>query len=78
MLVLGKNPVLEFLKSNPKEINKIILLKKVKPESNFKINLIYLNYFDFKNCLTIKPKMKVSMRVYLDLSKILITNRFVK
>lgn len=66
MLVLGKNPVLEFLKSNPKEINKIILLKKVKPDNKlkeivkraeeYKINLIYLNYFDFKKLFDNKTK----------------------
>ena len=66
MLVLGKNPVLEFLKSNPKEINKIILLKKVKPDNKLKeivkraeelkINLIYLNYFDFKKLFDNKTK----------------------
>ncbi|HMQ68725.1 MAG TPA: 23S rRNA (guanosine(2251)-2'-O)-methyltransferase RlmB [Ignavibacteria bacterium] len=66
MLVLGKNPVLEFLKSNPKEINKIVLLKKVKPDNKLKeivkraeeqkINLIYLNYFDFKKLFDNKSK----------------------
>jgi 23S rRNA (guanosine2251-2'-O)-methyltransferase len=66
MLVLGKNPVLEFLKSNPKELNKIILLKKVKPDNKlkeivkraeeYKINLIYLNYFDFKKFFDNKTK----------------------
>ncbi|HMS33944.1 MAG TPA: 23S rRNA (guanosine(2251)-2'-O)-methyltransferase RlmB [Ignavibacteria bacterium] len=66
MLVLGKNPVLEFLKSNPKELNKIILLKKVKPDNKLKeivkraeehgINLIYLNYFDFKQYFDNKSK----------------------
>ncbi|MBP9192551.1 MAG: 23S rRNA (guanosine(2251)-2'-O)-methyltransferase RlmB [Ignavibacteria bacterium] len=66
MLVLGKNPVLEFLKSNPEEINKIILLKKVKPDNKLKeivkraeelkINLIYLNYFDFKKLFDNKTK----------------------
>jgi 23S rRNA (guanosine2251-2'-O)-methyltransferase len=66
MLVIGKNPVLEFLKSNPKELNKIILLKKVKPDNKLKeivkranetkINLIYLNYFDFKKFFDNKTK----------------------
>ena len=66
MLVLGKNPVLEFLKSNPKELNKIILLKKVKPDNKLKeivkraeelkINLIYLNYTDFKRYFDNKSK----------------------
>ncbi|MBK8551472.1 MAG: hypothetical protein IPL53_10595 [Ignavibacteria bacterium] len=68
MLVLGKNPVLEFLKSNPKELNKIVLLKKVKPDNKLKeivkraeehkINLVYLGYMDFKNSLIINPKTR--------------------
>lgn len=33
MLVIGKNPVLELLETNPKEFNKIILLKTIKPEA---------------------------------------------
>ena len=36
MLVIGKNPVLETLKSNPEEFNKIILLKKNKPDNKLK------------------------------------------
>ena len=58
MLVIGKNPVLETLKSNPDEFNKIILLKKVKPDNKLKsivkiaeekkVNVVYLNYFEFK------------------------------
>lgn len=66
MLVLGKNPVLEFLKSNPKELNKIILLKKVKPDNKLReivkraeengISLIYLNYFEFKQYFDNKSK----------------------
>ena len=57
MLVIGKNPVLEILKSSPKELNKIILLKRIKPEIKLKeivrlsnensINIIYLNNHDF-------------------------------
>jgi 23S rRNA (guanosine2251-2'-O)-methyltransferase len=57
MLVIGKNPVFEILKSSPKEINKIILLKKIKPEKKLKeivqaaesngIKILYLNYHDF-------------------------------
>ena len=57
MLVIGKNPVLEILKSSPKELNKIILLKRIKPEKKLKeivqlskensVNIIYLNNHDF-------------------------------
>lgn len=65
MLVIGKNPILEILRSEPKEFNKIILLKTLKPEPKLKeiaklaeeskINLLYLNkseflrYFNRKN-----------------------------
>ncbi len=66
MLVIGKNPVLEILKSNPKVLNKVILLKKVKPDNKLKsivnlveengINLVYLNYFDFKKFFDSKNK----------------------
>jgi 23S rRNA (guanosine2251-2'-O)-methyltransferase len=57
MLVIGKNPVLEILKTSPRELNKIILLKTIKPEPRLKeivnisekegITLIYLNHFQF-------------------------------
>lgn len=66
MLVIGKNPVLEILKSHPQELTKIILLKKVKPDNKLKsivkqaeekkISVIYLNYFDFKNYFDNKTK----------------------
>ncbi|MEO6694416.1 MAG: 23S rRNA (guanosine(2251)-2'-O)-methyltransferase RlmB [Ignavibacteria bacterium] len=66
MLVIGKNPVLETLKSNPQDFNKIILLKKVKPDNKLKsivtiaeenkINVVYLNYFDFKQFFDNKSK----------------------
>lgn len=66
MLVIGKNPVLETLKSNPKDFNKIILLKKVKPDNKLKsivniaeenkINVVYLNYFEFKKFFDNKSK----------------------
>ncbi len=66
MLVIGKNPVLETLKSHPKDFNKIILLKKVKPDNKLKsivniagdngINIVYLNYFEFKNFFDNKSK----------------------
>jgi 23S rRNA (guanosine2251-2'-O)-methyltransferase len=57
MLVIGKNPILEILKTSPRELNKIILLKTIKPEPRLKeivqiaekeaITLIYLNHFQF-------------------------------
>jgi len=66
MLVIGKNPVLETLKSNSKDFNKIILLKKVKPDNKLKsivnlagengINVVYLNYFEFKQFFDNKSK----------------------
>lgn len=66
MLVIGKNPVLETLKSNPSEFNKIVLLKKVKPDNKLKsivkiaeeknINVVYLGYHDFKNFFDSKGK----------------------
>ncbi len=66
MLVIGKNPVLETLKSNPDEFNKIILLKKVKPDNKLKsivkiaeekkVNVVYLNYFEFKKFFDNKNK----------------------
>lgn len=58
MLVIGKNPVLEILKSTPGDFNKIILLKKFKPDEKLKkitelasvnkVNIVSLNYFEFK------------------------------
>jgi len=66
MLVIGKNPVLETLKAHPEEFNKIILLKKVKPDNKLKsivkiaeekgINVVYLGYFDFKKFFDNKGK----------------------
>jgi 23S rRNA (guanosine2251-2'-O)-methyltransferase len=57
MLVIGKNPILEILKTTPEELNKIILLKTIKPEPRLKeivqiaekegVTLIYLNHFQF-------------------------------
>ena len=57
MLVIGKNPILEILKTNPEELNKIILLKTIKPEPRLKeivqiaekedVKLLYLNHFQF-------------------------------
>jgi len=66
MLVIGKNPVLELLKSHPGDFNKIVLLKKVKPDNKLKsivdiaaekkVKVIYLNYFEFKNFFDNKNK----------------------
>jgi 23S rRNA (guanosine2251-2'-O)-methyltransferase len=66
MLVIGRNPVLESLKSNPGDFNKIILLKTVKPEPKLKeitriaednrINIIMLNKFDFEKYFNNKNK----------------------
>jgi 23S rRNA (guanosine2251-2'-O)-methyltransferase len=59
MLVIGKNPILEILKTTPKEFNKIILLKTLKPEPKLKeivklaeehgIPKIFMNKYDFEN-----------------------------
>ncbi len=36
MLVIGKNPIFEILKNNPKDINKILVLKKIDPDKRSK------------------------------------------
>jgi 23S rRNA (guanosine2251-2'-O)-methyltransferase len=66
MLVIGKNPILEILRSNAGDLNKIILLKKVKPEKKLKeivnlaevnkVKILYLNYFDFSKYFDRKNK----------------------
>ena len=66
MLVIGKNPVLEILWNTPEELNKIILLKRIKPEARLKeivvlskekgINIIYLNDHDFAKYFNRKNK----------------------
>jgi 23S rRNA (guanosine2251-2'-O)-methyltransferase len=66
MLVIGKNPILEILKDTPEELNKIILLKRIKPEPKLKeivvlskekgINIIYLNDHDFAKYFNRKNK----------------------
>lgn len=68
MLVIGKNPVLEILKSTPRELNKIVLLKKQNPEKTLElivktakensVNLIFLNYFEFKKFFDSKNKQE--------------------
>lgn len=66
MLVIGKNPVLEILRNSPKELNKIILLKRIKPDNKLKeivhlskensVNIIYLNNHDFAKFFDRKNK----------------------
>jgi len=66
MLVIGKNPILEILRNTPEELNKIILLKRIKPEQKLKeivvlskekgINIIYLNDHDFTKYFNRKNK----------------------
>jgi 23S rRNA (guanosine2251-2'-O)-methyltransferase len=66
MLVIGKNPILEILKTSPRELSKIILLKTIKPEPRLKeivhiaekegIILIYLNHFQFMKYFDRKHK----------------------
>lgn len=58
MIVIGKNPVYEILVTSPKELNKIVLLKTLKPEPKLKkivklaedndINVMMLNRFGFE------------------------------
>lgn len=66
MLVIGKNPVSELLISDPGFINKIVLLKKIKPDDKLKdivklakdhrINTMFLGYSDFKKFFSSKNK----------------------
>ncbi|MBN1634121.1 MAG: 23S rRNA (guanosine(2251)-2'-O)-methyltransferase RlmB, partial [Ignavibacteria bacterium] len=66
MLVIGKNPILEILRNEPQEFNKIILLKTLKPEPKLKeiaklaeenkINLLFLNKPDFAKYFNRKNK----------------------
>ena len=59
MLVIGKNPVYELLKSSPEDFSKIILMKALKPEARLKeivklaetqgISVLMLNRYDFAN-----------------------------
>lgn len=66
MLVIGKNSILEILKTTPKEISKIILLKTLKPEPRLKeivhlaeengIAKIFINKFEFANYFDRKNK----------------------
>ena len=32
MIIIGKNPILETLRANPKDLSKIIFMKNMKPE----------------------------------------------
>jgi 23S rRNA (guanosine2251-2'-O)-methyltransferase len=66
MLVIGKNPILEILKTTPKELNKIILLKTLKPEPRLKeivklcddngIPKLFMNKYEFANYFDRKNK----------------------
>lgn len=66
MLVIGKNPVYEILLSNPEYINKIVLLKKIKPEGKLReivniarektVNTMFLNFNDFRKFFDNKNK----------------------
>lgn len=66
MLVIGKNPVLELLETTPKEINKIVLLKTLKPEPKLlkikqlaeknRINTLMLKGFEFEKFFDRKNK----------------------
>jgi len=66
MLVIGKHPVLELLKSTPKSLNKIILLKTLNPERKSReivrlaeensIRILYLSREDFGKYFNNKNK----------------------
>lgn len=66
MIVIGKNSILEILKTTPKEFSKIILLKTLKPESRLKeivhiaeengIPKVFINRYEFANYFDNKNK----------------------
>jgi 23S rRNA (guanosine2251-2'-O)-methyltransferase len=66
MLVIGKNPILEILKTTPKELNKIILSKTLKPEPRLKeivklaeengIPKMFISRYEFENYFDRKNK----------------------
>jgi 23S rRNA (guanosine2251-2'-O)-methyltransferase len=66
MLVIGKNSILEILKTTPKEFSKIILLKTLKPEPKLKeivklaeeygIPKLFINKYEFANYFDRKNK----------------------
>lgn len=66
MLVIGKNPVVEILKNDPGFINKVVLLKKIKPDDKSReivdmakahsVNTLFLNYQDFRKFFSSKNK----------------------
>jgi 23S rRNA (guanosine2251-2'-O)-methyltransferase len=66
MIVIGKNSILEILKTTPKEFSKIIFLKTLKPEARLKeivhlaeehgIPKIFINKYEFANYFDRKNK----------------------
>jgi len=66
MIIIGKNPVLETLRMNPKDINKIVFMKNMKPEPKFKeilnlakdngIRIVSLHKQDFEKYFQSKDK----------------------
>ena len=66
MIIIGKNPILETLRSNPKELTKIIFMKNMKPEPRMKeiitlakdngISIVSLHKFDFEKYFQRKDK----------------------
>lgn len=68
MIIIGKNPVLELLRTSPKDFNKIILLKTLKPEPKLleirkladanKVPAVFLNKYDFENYFNKKNKQE--------------------
>ena len=66
MIIIGKNPILETLRSNPKDLTKIIFMKNMKPEPRMKeiltlakdngISIVSLHKFDFEKYFQRKDK----------------------
>lgn len=66
MIIIGKNPILETLRANPKDLTKIIFMKNMKPEPRMKeilglanangISIISLHKNDFEKYFSSKDK----------------------
>ncbi|MFA5010966.1 MAG: 23S rRNA (guanosine(2251)-2'-O)-methyltransferase RlmB [Ignavibacteria bacterium] len=66
MIIIGKNPILEMLRSNPKDLTKIIFMKNMKPEPRMKeilmlakdngVSIVSLHKFDFEKYFQRKDK----------------------
>jgi 23S rRNA (guanosine2251-2'-O)-methyltransferase len=66
MIIIGKNPILETLRANPKDLTKIIFMKNMKPEPRMKeilglanannVSIISLHKNDFEKYFQSKDK----------------------